>query len=183
QLLGAPVTQVMGDMQQIASAGDVEDHVKTLLRAENGCCADLEISMAENIAAPLPKWIIAGSCGTLTSDGQTSTIRWFDASQVKPLEVQEGAAAPNRQYGNEDKLPWQEKTVPAEGPDVGNFYDNVYGVLREGKPMYVTPQSVREVMRVISLIRKGTKFPGHPPKSPPRANQPQLPRQLPTEFP
>jgi predicted dehydrogenase len=32
QLLPGNVTQVMGDLQQIASAGDVEDHTKTLSR-------------------------------------------------------------------------------------------------------------------------------------------------------
>jgi hypothetical protein len=37
-------------------------------------------------------------------------------------------------------------------------------VLRRGEEMRVTAQSVREVMRVISLIRKGTKFPGTPTK-------------------
>jgi predicted dehydrogenase len=163
QLLGGTIAQVMGDLKQVASAGDVEDHVKAFLRSDNGITADMEISSAENIAAALPKWILCGTHGTLTSDGKTSTIRWFDPSQVSPLEVIEGAA-PDRKYGNSDKLPWQEQTVPAEGPDIGTFYDNVYAVLREGKPQHITPQSVRETMRVLALIRKGTAFTGKPRK-------------------
>jgi hypothetical protein len=121
----------------------------------------MEISSAESLPQPLPKWILCGTHGTLTSDGKNSTIKWFDPAQVQPLEVIDGPAS-NRRYGNEDKLPWQEKQVPAEGPNVGNFYDNVFGVLRRGEPMRVTPESVREVMRVIGLIRKGTQFPGKP---------------------
>jgi predicted dehydrogenase len=162
QLIGGRVTQVMGDLQQVASAGDVEDHVKALMRADNGCTADLEISSAENVAQPLPKWILCGTHGTLTSDGKQSTIRWFDPSQVQPLEAIDGPAA-NRKYGNADQLPWQEKTVPAVGPSAGEFYDNVSAVIRRGEPIHITPESVREVMRVIAMIRKGTKFPGKVP--------------------
>jgi predicted dehydrogenase len=163
QLIGGTVTQVMGDLKQIASAGDVEDHVKAFLRSNNGVTADIEISSAENINPPLPKWILCGTHGTLTSDGKTSTIRWFDPKDVAPLEVIEGAA-PDRKYGNSDRLPWQAQTVPAIGPDVGTFYDNVSAVLRDGKPQHITPQSVRETMRVLAMIRKGTPFTGKPRK-------------------
>ncbi len=61
--------------------------------------------------------------------------------------------------GNADALPWQEKTVPAEGADKTVFYDNVVGVLRRHEPMRITPESVREVIRVMAMIRKGTNFP------------------------
>jgi predicted dehydrogenase len=164
QLLPGRVTQVFGDLQQIASAGDVEDHVKAILRTDAGATADLEISSAENIALPLPKWIVCGTHGTLTNEGSKSTIRFYDAKQVQPLEVIDGPAQ-DRKYGNADKLPWQERIfqVPDRAPSA--FYDNVYDVLRKHGEMRVTPQSVREVMRVISLIRKSTKFSGKPPRS------------------
>ena len=50
--------------------------------------------------------------------------------------------------------------VDAVGPDVGTFYDNVWSVLREGGEMRVTPDQVREVMRVIEEVRVGTGFSG-----------------------
>jgi len=159
QLVGAPAKQVMGDLQHVVDAGDVEDHVKMFLRAENGVTADMEISTSENVAVPLPKWVLCGTAGTLTCTGAQSTIRFYDAEVAGPIEIREGAA-PGRAYGNDDKLPWQEEVVDAVGPDWGNFYDNVYAVLRDGKDMIVTPESVREVMRVIGLIREGTNFPG-----------------------
>jgi len=159
QLMGGTVTQVMGDLQQIVSSGDVEDHVKAFMRADNGCTADIEVSTAQNISPAPPKWTLCGTNGTLVSDGKQSTIRWFDPSQVQPLPVVDGPAQ-NRKYGNADKLPWQEKTVPAEGADKTVFYDNVFGVIRRGEPQRITPESVREVIRVMAMIRKGTKFPG-----------------------
>ncbi|MCE9589415.1 MAG: Gfo/Idh/MocA family oxidoreductase [Planctomycetes bacterium] len=156
---GAPVKEVMGDLRQIASPGDVEDHVKAFIRFENGCTADMEISSVENIAMPMPKWVFCGSTGTLTSDGQKSTIRWYDPKQVKPLKVVDGPVLA-RKYGNEDKLPWHEKEVDAKGPDRGTFYGNVADVLRNKGAMFITPESVREVIRTIGMIRKGTKFSG-----------------------
>jgi scyllo-inositol 2-dehydrogenase (NADP+) len=161
QLLPGRVTQVMGDLQQIASSGDVEDHVKALIRTDSGATADMEISFAQNLATPLPKWIICGAHGTLTNDGTRSIVRWFDPSQVKPLPVIDGPAA-DRKYGNNDQLPWQEKTIEVASRPHGAFYDHVTAVLRGQETMRVTPQSVRETMRVLSLIRKGTKFSGKP---------------------
>lgn len=159
QLLGAPVVQVMGDLQQIASAGDVEDHVKVLLRAANGVTADLEISTAQNLAVPPPRWVLCGTCGTLASDGSHSTLRYFDPAKAPPLQAVDGAVA-TRDYSSADKLPWQEQTMPSVGPNIGGFYDNVTDVLRRGGEMYVTPQSVREVIRVIGEVRSQTKFAG-----------------------
>jgi predicted dehydrogenase len=153
QLLPGTVSQVWGDLKQIASAGDVEDHVKAILRTDAGATADIEISSAQNVAMPLPKWIVCGSTGTITHDGKKMTIRWFDPSQAAPLEVREGAAM-DRKYGNDDKLPWQEESFDCVDRPHGAFYDDVAAVLRRGKPMTVTPQSVRETMRVLFQIRK-----------------------------
>jgi predicted dehydrogenase len=169
QYAGAPVKDCMGDLRQLASAGDVEDHVKAFIRCENGVTFDMEVTSAQTVPTPLPKWIVAGSCGTLTSDGSKSTLRWFDPVQAPKLEAIDGPAT-NRKYGNEDKLPWQERVTNFADVKVPHdFYDNVFGVLRRGEPMDITPESVREVIRTIALIRKGTAFPGKvvPPKPEP----------------
>ncbi len=162
QLVGSPITKVLGDLRQIAAAGDTEDHVKAFMKAKNSCTVDLEISSCVNNALVSGlHWIIAGQYGTLTSDNGNITLRYFDPKKTKKLKVAKGLQAPGRQYGNDDKLPWQEKKLTTDdGTDVGNFYDNVYDVLRNRKKMRVTPESVREVMRVMGEIRKGTEFSG-----------------------
>ena len=159
QLAGANIETVLGDLQQIASAGDVEDHVKAFIKFENGVTADMEVSQCEKTAVSLPKWIICGSCGTLTSDGKHATIHFFDPAKAPRIEAVDGPVM-SRSYGNNDELPWQEKVEEAIGTDRGNFYDNVYAVLRENAEMRITPESVREVIRCIDMIRVGTKFPG-----------------------
>jgi predicted dehydrogenase len=156
QLLPGKVTEVMGDLKQVASAGDVEDHVKALMRTDAGATADVEITMAENVAVPLPKWVICGTTGTVTSDGKVSTVRYFDPGEVRPIEAVEGAA-PDRRYGNDDKLPWREKVVRAEEYAEVEVYGNVYGVLRKGEEVFVTAESVREGIRAMEMIRESAR--------------------------
>jgi hypothetical protein len=107
----------------------------------------------------LPKWIICGTCGTLTSDGKEIVVRWFDPKLAPKLEAIDGPAR-DRRYGNDEQLPWQESRMTIAPRPHDAFYDHVVGVLRRGEPMKITPESVREVMRVIGLVRKGTRFPG-----------------------
>lgn len=156
QLIGWPVRSVWGDLQHVNDAGDVEDHVKIVLRGKSGITADLEVSTA--CAQSLPKWMILGDCGTLTSDGKTSQIKYHDPKQVKPLKVVETPPA-SRRYGNDDKLPWRTKKLTVKSKDKTAYYDTVVDTLRRGKPMAVTPESVREVIRVIACVRRGTGFP------------------------
>jgi predicted dehydrogenase len=153
QLLPGSVSSVCGDLQQIASAGDVEDHVKAFIKTDREATADLEISFAQNLAMPLPKWILCGTQGTLTNDGTKSVVRWFDPNAAPPLEVIDGPAR-ERKYGNDDKLPWQERTIEVAQRPHGAFYDHVNAVLAGREEMRVTPGSVRETMRVLNLIRR-----------------------------
>jgi len=157
QFVGWPAKKVFGDLQHVNDAGDVEDHVKIVMRGKSGCTADLEVSTA--CAFPSAKWTLLGDCGTLTSDGKTSKIKYFDPKKAKPLTVIETPPV-GRKYGNTDVLPWKEKEMPVRSKDKTVYYDNVLDVLRNRKPMAITPQSVREVIRVIAETRKGTRFPG-----------------------
>lgn len=159
QLLGAPVEKIACDLKQIASAGDVEDHVKVVLTAANGRVYDLEISLA--CAFPEPKWTICGAHGTMTSDGSTSHLKWFDPTQLVPITADPGAAA-NRRYDNDDVIAWQEEQVAAVAPGIGDFYDNVWGVLRESQEMVVKPEEAAEVVRVIETCKQVSGFYDHP---------------------
>jgi len=159
QLVGSPIVKALGSMRHLASAGDAEDHVKALLVAADGKTIDLEISMCEALGdARLPVWTLCGTRGTLTSDESTATVRWFDPAEAPPIDAIDGAA-PDRKYGTTDKLPWREVTEPAEGPSPESLYENVYNVLRRGGEKLVAPESIREMIRVMAMIREGTDFP------------------------
>ncbi len=155
QLLGAPVVDVFCDLRLISDVGDAEDHVRVVLRAENGRVYDMEVSSACKF--PEPKWTVLGTHGTLVSDGRTSTIAWFDPKKLgklRPIET----PLPGRVYGNDDVIPWQTEEVPSAGPAIGDFYDNVWAVLRERKPLVVKPEEALEVVRVTQRAKRASRF-------------------------
>jgi predicted dehydrogenase len=151
QMLGAPVVEQFTDMKLVSDAGDAEDHCKLIVKGANGRVYDMLISTS--CAFPEPKWTVLGSCGTIVCDGSKAQIKRFDPKKVKKLKVDERPPAA-RNYGNDDVLPWEEFEVDAVGKDIGDYYDNVVGVLRKRKKQYVTPEQVVEVMRVIDKAHK-----------------------------
>lgn len=151
-LLESPVKKQFSDLKHTVDAGDADDHVKILLKGENGRVIDLESSTT--CAFGESKWTVLGTNGTLKSDGSTSNIKFFDPKKLKPLQATETPAA-GRKYGNEDVIPWQEK-VEASVPSnpSGDYYDNIWKVIRYGSAQDVKPEEVYQVMRVIEKAHK-----------------------------
>ncbi|HRJ73199.1 MAG TPA: Gfo/Idh/MocA family oxidoreductase [Terrimicrobiaceae bacterium] len=148
-LLGSPVKKVFADLRNIKDAGDAEDHVHVVLQAESGITADITVSTAMALSGP--RWALYGSRGSLTSDGQTSRIRYYDGSKVGALNVID-AAAPGRQYLSE-QLPWEEAELQAEPSPVKPFHENILDALSGKALAIVTPESAAEVVRVTNLIQ------------------------------
>jgi predicted dehydrogenase len=157
RLLESPVVETFSDLKLISDVGDVEDHVKLVLRGTNSRIVDLEVSSSCN--ASEPKWTLLGTHGTLTSDGTTSQIRYFDPEKLSDLSVVKGPAI-GRKYGNADQIPWEEKTVPSEGAVPYDLYDNVVAVLREGAGQDILLEEAREVVRITQAARKKSGFYG-----------------------
>jgi predicted dehydrogenase len=150
-LLDSPVKRIFTDLQLTTDRGDADDHTKVILKGEKGRLIDLEVSTS--CAFPEPKWTLLGTAGTLRSDGRTSEIKYFDPKRLKPLKVRREPPA-GRRYGNDEVLPWQEETRPSIAEVKSDFYDNVYGVIRQGKMMDITPEQVREVIRVLEIAHR-----------------------------
>ena len=152
QLLDAPVKDVWGDLQHTVTAGDADDWMKVVLRGKNGRVIEVEQSYA--CAFPQPAWLVCGTCGTMQVVGREAHIKYFDPKKVRPIKVVEAPPA-QRQYGNEDVLPWEEKTVEVKPSTPGpRFYDNLHDAIRKRKKLLITPESVREQIRVLDAVRK-----------------------------
>jgi predicted dehydrogenase len=152
-LLGSPVKRVFADLRNIKDAGDAEDHVHVVLTAESGVTADIIVSSAMALSGP--KWILCGSRGTLVSDGETSKLRYYDATKVENQDVIDGAA-PGRQYIYE-QLPWEERELKAAPAPVKTIHENILDVLAENAEPVVTPESAAEVVRVMNLIKEASR--------------------------
>ena len=156
QLLDSPAKDVFGDLQQLINPGDVEDHVKVVVRGESGMVVEVESTMV--CALPLPAWVVMGSRGTLVSDGRTSQLRYTEAKKLPPVKPIDSHVVASRRYGFGEVIKFVEETIPSVGTSKKNYYDYLYDSLRKGKPLFVTPESVRQTMWVLQQARKGTEF-------------------------
>jgi hypothetical protein len=126
--------------------------MKVVIRGKNGRVIEVEQSYA--CAFPQPTMLMCGTCGTMEIRGREAQLKYFDPKKVKPIKV-DPRAAQGRRYGNEDVLPWKEKTMPVKPKGKGvDFYGNLHDAIRSRKKLLITPESVREQIRVLDAVRK-----------------------------
>ena len=160
-LVDSPVVDILCDLKHISDAGDVEDHVKMLLRTENGVTIDMEDSSSAATTQHAPEWTFLGACGAATFSGGVARVRYFDEKKAPRIRVRPGPRVKGRLYGNEDRLPWEEEEIPFPGNSHQGFYDAVHATLREGVEFPIDPRQVREMMRVLEVCRRqNPDFPG-----------------------
>ncbi len=152
QLAASPVREVFSDLQCAVTPGDADDHCKILIRCASGVVIDAEVSNCM-VFPPQPEWMVAGTCGGLASDPDGIRVKWFDPKAAPLIALQEGPAV-GRRYGNDDALPWQEELIPVSRESGWvEFYDNLALVIRDGVPLAITPESVRETIEVLETSR------------------------------
>ncbi|MDP2990128.1 MAG: Gfo/Idh/MocA family oxidoreductase, partial [Kiritimatiellota bacterium] len=152
QLAGSPPKDVFSDLQCTVTPGDADDHCKIIIRCKNNTIVDVEVSNCMAFP-PQPEWMIAGTCGGLIKETGGLRVKWFDPREAPPIAIRTGAA-PDRRYGNDDQLPWHEEVLPLpKGRGFAEFYDNVAAAIRNGAPLLVTPESVRETIEVLEKAR------------------------------
>jgi predicted dehydrogenase len=154
RVLDAPVESVWGDLKHTVTAGDADDWMKVVIRGANGRVIEVEQSYA--CAFPQPSWLVCGTTGSMQITDEEAVIKYFDPKKAPKIKVDTKAPA-GRKYGNNDKLPWQEKTVPVQPKKAyPDFYDELYKTIRKGKKPLVTPESVRETIAALDAVRKSS---------------------------
>jgi predicted dehydrogenase/type 1 glutamine amidotransferase len=147
-LFGAPGSDVWGDAKLVTAAGDAEDHYKVVYRAPGGCLVELLGSTA--CAVKLPTVVLFGTHGTLTTDYRTTaTLQTFDSRALPPLDVDLGVH--DRYQGR--AVPLQETRVDLNALlPTGDFYDNVFEVLRRGAAPGVPLDHLVEIHRIVDVV-------------------------------
>jgi len=148
QLFGPGKPQVFCHLERTLTCGDAEDHVKLIFQGPNAPMLDLEITSA--CAYSQEPWLVMGTQGTLT--GTTRELRWkyLDPAQLEPREVDERPTS-DRSY-NREEISWtEEKWDRSEyaGPGSTGFYLDLHGTIRDGNPLFITPESVRRQVEVL----------------------------------
>jgi predicted dehydrogenase len=156
RMLDAPVADVWSDLKRVAAVGDAEDHLKIILRGTNGRVVDMEISGGAAIKAPV--YLIWGTRGGLVChDEKTITLRYLNPKHKLPRR-RPNAGDPGASFGTPEELPWIEKSIPVKPARIWNIWDELYKAVRKGGRFPITLDEALEVMRVISIARKGTQF-------------------------
>ncbi len=151
-LMPSDVQEVWGDMKHLVAGGDADDYFKALIRGKDGCLVDIEMSMAATY--PHDQIVIMGTRGTITA-GKEVAIRSFKPSRKVSRAKVLDEAAPGRTYGHViEPIKWKEKVVSAIPRQKADFYGNLAEAIRRRKKLLITPESVREQLRVITEIRK-----------------------------
>lgn len=160
RFLESPLACVWGDLKRIAAVGDAEDHLKVVMRGENGRVVDLEISGGSAIGEP--EYLISGSKGALRCEGDDIFLRYIDPKQtLKKIKATAATPPVNGAFGNAENLKWIEKTVkvaPASGCQMHSIWKHLYEAIRKGKKFPITIDEGVEVVRVCHLVKRGTPF-------------------------
>ena len=133
-------------------AGDADSHVKLLILPRNGPVIDIELTHA--CAYPQETWLVMGTQGGLSSDRRTVRWKYFYPGEAPPL-VLDTQPTPDRSY-NSETLPWQEKSCElADDFDAGvrQLYRDLHATIRRGRPLAITPESVRRQMAILERCR------------------------------
>lgn len=132
-LVPRPVESVFGFAKSgVWPGATLENHGRAILRFDNGCSADLQISSI--CAAPRPKWRILGTRGSIVGE-------WDNTIQVK-VDHQGHLAS---------------FALPAKSTDWGAYYRGIAAHLNDGAPLEVKPEEARRTIAMIEAALKSAE--------------------------
>ncbi len=148
----AALPDVYCHLDRVLTLGDADDHCVVTLRQPGRPLVQLELTNA--CAIPQDNWLVMGSRGTLS--GTFDALRWRVANldRLPPRTLERTPQSSERTY-NQDAVTWQEHSwqVPPEQAtnhwQHDQFYGRLFGTMRRGEPLAVTPASVLRCLRVI----------------------------------
>lgn len=135
-------------------AGDAESHVKIVLEAPGAPMVDIELTSV--CAYPQDEWLVMGTRGGLTGDHSRIQWKYYDPAS-RPLMRASCEPTPDRSY-NRAKIEWQEECyeLPKDRDPMGYLktYRDLYGSLRNGESLAITPESVRRQIAILDECRR-----------------------------
>jgi hypothetical protein len=96
-----------------------------------------------------------GTQGGLSGSARELHWLYFDPKELPPLEL-DTRPTQGRSYNRDSLELYEESWALDDDTSVGQlqFYAELYGSIRDGKPVPVTPESVLKQIRVLDECRK-----------------------------
>lgn len=149
-LAGGEWDLAFSELRQVACAGDAEDHVRILFRGKAGVTVDIELAIS---AYHGPRWHLMGKYGSLVGDSERLEWKYYDPAALEAPTVSEGPAA-GRKYGSGETLPWVTQSFAMTYPNTfPEFYSRLHASLREGAPLLVPPEEIRNLVALFDACR------------------------------
>ncbi len=159
QFLDYDVQRVWSKLRKVAAVGDAEDHLTIIMENKTGLVVDLEIS--GGVALTEPEYIIFGTKGSLSATENTIKMRYLDPDRKLPKRLADPGTPSGAGFGTAEDLPWMDIEMDAKPKDPAGLdymWYAIFDSIRKGKKYPVSHEQSLEVMRIISLVKKGTKF-------------------------
>ena len=155
RFINGPIASQFSSLARVAAVGDAEDHVKIILKGQNGLLVDLEIS--GGVALGEPVYRIFGRRGSLTLTDEGIHLKYLDPNQtLPPRQAQPGN--PGDHFGSPESLSWIEEVRQVQPGSNTVLWDYIYRDIRYGEPYPIQLEQALEVMRVASAARAGSEF-------------------------
>ena len=153
QLLASPVAEVWADLKSVICAGDADDQVKLLIRAESGAVADVEIHGTTTLHQY--DYEIWGPRGTLVfPENGRIKVRHVDP-EIKFDPIQPHPGQPPYKYGNLDEtLSFVEEFIDVPDVPLGIIWKQMADAIRGKAPYPITIEEGLEVVRVCDLAAR-----------------------------
>jgi scyllo-inositol 2-dehydrogenase (NADP+) len=148
QLVPSRPASVFCDTQKRLWEGDTEDHVKCLIRFENGLLYTAEVSNLGRIGKP--RWLVLGTLGALVKEGldpqEGPMVRGnIDAAEEPPAHRARLATELNGMPAD--------ITLESVRGSWKSYYQNIADVLNHGAELAVKPAEVRTLMAVLDAAK------------------------------
>ncbi len=161
RFLESPVKEIWSDLKKVAAVGDAEDHLKIILKGENGRIVDMEIS--GGAAMPEPEYLISGDKGALSCTGTEIKLKYLNPKvKLGPCKALEDTPPLEGSFGNTEKLEWIEKTIKVEPVcppcDTHRIWDFLFESIRSKKAFPIKYEEALEVVKVCSKVKKNSGF-------------------------
>lgn len=159
QFLDYDVTRIWSKLRKVAAVGDAEDHLTIIMENKAGLVVDLEIS--GGVALSEPEYIIFGTKGSLSATGNTIKMRYLDPERKLPKRVADPGTPSGTGFGTAEDLPWMEIEMDAKPKNPAGMdymWYAIFDAIRKGKKYPISLEQSADVMRIISLVKKGTPF-------------------------
>lgn len=151
------IASLWADIRTVAARGTADDTIKVIMKGENNCIVDIEIS--NGVMLPNSVYSIFGSRGSLISvDESEIQLKYIDPNFELPNNKSKGGSPPwDGGYGSLEGIPFIEeciKTAPKCGCKMEDIYYYLYKTIRDNEPFAVTTQQAFEVVKTAEKIRK-----------------------------